>query len=56
MAKKKGSVVIVKLKSSASPHCYYTKKNRKNIQGKLELRKYDPVARAHVVYHETGKL
>ncbi|TVQ25375.1 MAG: 50S ribosomal protein L33 [Spirochaetaceae bacterium] len=56
MAKKKGNVVIIRLKSSISPHCYYTKKNRKNTQGKLELRKYDPVARRHAIFVETGKL
>ena len=28
-------------------------KNRKNSSGKLEMSKYDPVARKHVVYKET---
>jgi large subunit ribosomal protein L33 len=28
-------------------------KNRQNTPGKLELKKYDPVVRKHVVYKET---
>jgi len=34
---------------------YYTKKNTMNNPDKLTLRKYDPVARKHVVYVETKK-
>lgn len=45
----------VKLQSSESAHCYYVQKNRRNTAGKLELRKYDPVVRKHVLYRE-GKL
>ena len=56
MAKKsKGNVQIIRLKSSESPHAYYTKKNKKNMPGKLELRKYDPVIRRHTLYRESGK-
>lgn len=42
----------VKLQSSESPHCYYVQKNRRNTSGRLELRKYDPVVRKHVIYRE----
>lgn len=56
MAKKKGNVVRVRLKSSESPHCYYTTKNKKNIPDKMELMKYDPVVRKHVLYKESGKV
>ena len=57
MAKsKKGTVIqIIRMKSSESAHSYYTKKNRRNIEGKLELKKYDPVARKHVLYKEAGR-
>ena len=56
MAKKaKGNVQIIRLKSSESPHVYYTKKNKKNIPGKMEFRKYDPVIKRHTLYRETGK-
>lgn len=31
---------------------YITKKNKKNTPDKLELRKYNPVARKHTIYKE----
>ncbi len=44
----------VKLESSAGTgHFYTTDKNKQNTPGKLEMRKYDPVARKHVIYNET---
>jgi large subunit ribosomal protein L33 len=37
--------VQVKLKSSESPHVYYTMKNKRNTPDRIELRKYDPSPR-----------
>jgi large subunit ribosomal protein L33 len=57
MAKaKKGNLTRVRLQSTESPHCYYTTKNKRNMPGKMELRKYDPVVRKHVLYKESGKV
>lgn len=43
----------IKLVSSAGTgHYYTTTKNKKTMEGKLELKKYDPVVRKHVVYKE----
>ncbi|HHQ42987.1 MAG TPA: 50S ribosomal protein L33 [Chromatiales bacterium] len=43
----------IKLVSSAGTgHYYTTTKNRRNTPNKLELRKYDPVVRKHVIYRE----
>lgn len=53
MAKDKQVRGWIKMKSSESDHCYFTYKNRRNTTGKLELRKYDPTLRKHVVYKET---
>ncbi|MEZ4622180.1 MAG: 50S ribosomal protein L33 [Caldilineaceae bacterium] len=50
---KKGPRVLVKMRSTESAHFYLTEKNRRNDTGRLELRKYDPVVRRHVVYRET---
>jgi large subunit ribosomal protein L33 len=51
---KKGKRDKVKMESSAGTgHFYTTVKNRQNTLGKLELKKYDPVVRKHVVYKET---
>ncbi|MFP5349412.1 MAG: 50S ribosomal protein L33 [Gammaproteobacteria bacterium] len=44
----------IKLVSSAgSGHFYTTTKNRRTKPDKLELKKYDPVVRKHVVYKES---
>ena len=53
MAKSKNDIKLV---SSANTGFFYvTKKNPKNNTNKLELKKYDPVVRKHVVFKE-GKI
>ena len=43
----------IKLVSTADTgHYYTTTKNKRTMEGKLELKKYDPVVRRHVVYRE----
>ncbi len=50
----KTSTVLIKLVSSADTGFYYvTKKNPRTKTGKLELKKYDPVARKHVLFKES---
>ncbi|AXK60868.1 50S ribosomal protein L33 [Candidatus Chromulinivorax destructor] len=49
---KKGNRQIIKLKSSESPHRYWTYKNKANTTERIELSKYDPVVRRHVMYKE----
>ncbi len=45
--------VLIKLVSTAGTgHFYTTTKNQKTKPDKLELKKYDPIARKHVVYKE----
>ena len=52
----KTNTVLIKLVSSADTGFYYvTKKNPRTKTEKLELRKYDPVIRKHVVFKE-GKI
>jgi large subunit ribosomal protein L33 len=50
---KKGNRVLVKLRSSESGHIYYTQKNKRNDTNRIELNKYDPLVRKHVLYKET---
>ena len=46
----------IRLNSSAGTgHFYTTTKNKKTMTGKMEIRKFDPVARQHVMYKE-GKI
>jgi large subunit ribosomal protein L33 len=49
----KSNTVLIKLVSSADTGFYYvTKKNPRTKTEKLELKKYDPVARKHVAFKE----
>ncbi|MCS5549815.1 MAG: 50S ribosomal protein L33 [SAR86 cluster bacterium] len=44
---------IIKLVSTAGTgHFYTTDKNRSSTPDKIEIKKFDPVARKHVVYKE----
>ncbi len=44
----------IKLESSAGTgHFYTTSKNKKLTPEKMEMKKFDPVARKHVMYKET---
>ena len=46
----------IRLVSSAGTgHFYTTTKNKRNTPDKMALKKYDPVARKHVIYKE-GKI
>jgi len=43
----------IKLVSSADTgHYYTTTKNKRNMPEKMEIKKYDPVVRKHVIYKE----
>jgi large subunit ribosomal protein L33 len=46
----------IRLNSSADTgHFYTTTKNKRTMPEKMEIKKYDPVARKHVMYKE-GKI
>ena len=52
----KPTTIQIRLVSSAGTGFYYvTKKNPRTQTEKLEFRKYDPVARKHVLFKE-GKI
>jgi large subunit ribosomal protein L33 len=52
----KPATIVIKMVSSADTGFYYTtKKNPRTKTEKMELRKYDPIARKHVVFKE-GKI
>ncbi len=38
--------------SAVTGHFYTTTKNKRTMPDKLELKKYDPVIRKHVIYKE----
>ena len=46
----------IRMNSTAGTgHFYTTDKNKRTTPDKLEMKKYDPVARKHVIYKE-GKI
>ena len=50
----KPTTIQIKLESTADTGFFYiTKKNPRTKTEKLELKKYDPVARKHVVFKES---
>ena len=49
---KKGPRQLIKMRSTESAHMYLSVKNRRNDPNRLELKKYDPTLRRHVVYRE----
>jgi large subunit ribosomal protein L33 len=52
----KSNTVLIKLVSSADTGYFYvTKKNPRAKTEKIELKKYDPIARKHVAFKE-GKI
>jgi large subunit ribosomal protein L33 len=53
MAKGKSSMKIRLVSSAKTGHFYTTTKNSRNRSEKLELKKYDPTIRKHVLYKES---
>jgi len=50
----KPNSILIKLLSTADTGFYYvTKKNPRTSTEKFEFRKYDPIARKHVVFKES---
>lgn len=54
---KRGPRGAIRLKSTASAHCYYSEKNSRNKAEKVKVMKFDPTpnVRKHVMYEE-GKM
>jgi large subunit ribosomal protein L33 len=50
MASKRDKIRLVS--SADTGHFYTTDKNKKTTPEKIEMKKYDPVVRKHVIYKE----
>lgn len=46
---------LIRLKSTKSDHVVWTRKNRKKVERKIELMKFDPTIRARVLFKEAKK-
>ena len=44
---------IKRVSSAKTGHYYTTDKNKRTMSDKLEMKKYDPVIRKHVMYKES---
>ena len=49
---KKDDRINIKMRSTESAYTYHTQKNKRNSPERLQLRKYDPVLRRHVMFKE----
>ncbi len=49
---KNNRIKIKLISSSGSKHFYTTTKNKKDINKKLSIKKYDPIVKKHVIYNE----
>lgn len=49
---KRKSMQIAMVSTAGTGHRYYARRNPKEKPEKMELRKYDPVVRKHVIYKE----
>ncbi|WMY97399.1 MAG: 50S ribosomal protein L33 [Arsenophonus sp.] len=49
---KKNRKIIKMISTSGSSHFYTTTKNKRSSSIKLELKKYDPIIKKHVLYKE----
>jgi large subunit ribosomal protein L33 len=49
---KPGARVTIKLRSTESPFFYSKKKNKRNTTERIQMKKYDPVVRKHVIFKE----
>ena len=50
--RKKDVRMVIKLRSTESAFMYVSEKNRRNDPGRLEIKKYDPILRKHVLFRE----
>jgi ribosomal protein L33 len=48
-------VNLIRLRSTKSEHVIYTRKNKKKVERKLELKKFDPITRKREVFKEAKK-
>ena len=48
-------VQLIKLKSTKSDYIYFSRKNRKKVERKIEVIKYDPTLRKRVTFKEAKK-
>ena len=51
----KAQVNLIQLKNKETGEVYMTRKNRKSVERKIELKKYSKSLRKHIVFKEAKK-
>ena len=46
---------LIQIKNKSTGEVYWTRKNKKKVERKIELKKYSAKLRKHVVFKETKK-
>ncbi len=46
---------LLKLRSTKSAHVIWTRKNKKGVERKIELKKFDPTLKKNVLFKEVKK-
>lgn len=46
---------LIRLKSTKSSHVVWTRKNKKGVERKIELKKFDPILKQRVLFKEAKK-
>lgn len=46
---------LIQIKNKSTGEVYWTRKNKKLVERKIELKKYSPILRKHVVFKEGKK-
>lgn len=46
---------LIQIKHKTTGEVYWTRKNKKLVERKIELKKYSPILRKHVVFKEVKK-
>jgi LSU ribosomal protein L33P len=46
---------LLKLKSTKSNHVIWSRKNKKTVERKIEVTKFDPILRKRVIFKETKR-
>ncbi len=44
---------VIKMRSTESPYTYTTTKNKRNTPNRIQMKKYDPIVRKHVLFKES---
>jgi large subunit ribosomal protein L33 len=48
-------IQLIQLRNKSTGEVYWTRKNKKKVERKIEIKKYSPLLRKHIVFKEGKK-